>query len=371
MVSLFNLPREERKIVFYSEGKAYWPHLKSLLSKLLLRIDIPICYITSGNDDPVQDMKNHPRLRIFETDEGSVRNWLFENLDTDLMVMTMPDLDQFQIKRSRHKVHYVYVQHSMNSLHMMFRTGAFDNFDTIFCAGPHHVKEIRAMEKKYDLPAKICLEHGYERLDTLIEEGEMIGRRKKSPGSPIHILVAPSYGKTAIVETMGEAVVSYLLSKKYEVTLRPHPETWKFSGSKIKQIEKIHGSNPFFHLEKSVSGQSSLHEADLMISDGSGAAIDFSFGLKKPVLYLDMPRKINKPKYKELNIDPFEVWIREKVGDVVSPEKFLKEGDRHIQSLLKSPPSLRKLVEENMFNVGNSAAVGANYLINRLKNKNK
>ena len=64
-------------------------------------------------------------------------------------IMTMPDLNQYQVKRSKYPVHYIYIQHSLVSLHMVCRKGAFDNYDTICCAGPHHVREIRAVEKKY------------------------------------------------------------------------------------------------------------------------------------------------------------------------------------------------------------------------------
>ena len=34
----------------------------------------------------------------FEIGEGHVRNWFFHNLETNIMVMTMPDLNTFQIE---------------------------------------------------------------------------------------------------------------------------------------------------------------------------------------------------------------------------------------------------------------------------------
>ena len=42
--------------------------------------------------------------------EGHIRNWIFENLVADVMVMTTPDLDQYQLKRSVNKVHYIYAR---------------------------------------------------------------------------------------------------------------------------------------------------------------------------------------------------------------------------------------------------------------------
>ena len=105
LVSFRQLTPDKRQIVFYSEGKTYWVHLSALLQQLLTSSNIGVCYISSGEDDPGLKM-THPNLSTFLIDEGPIRNWLFENIETDIMVMTMPDLNQFQVKRSRHPVHY-------------------------------------------------------------------------------------------------------------------------------------------------------------------------------------------------------------------------------------------------------------------------
>ena len=84
--------------------------------------------------------------------------------------MTLPDLGNLWLKRSVHPVEYVYVFHSMNSTHTSYRRGAFDNFDTILCVGPHHVDEIRKAEEVYGLPAKRLVEHGSTKLDRLLAE---------------------------------------------------------------------------------------------------------------------------------------------------------------------------------------------------------
>ena len=51
------------------------------------------------------------------------------------------------------------------------REGALDAFDTIFCTGPHVVREVRATEEVYGLPAKKLVEFGYPLADKLIAEG--------------------------------------------------------------------------------------------------------------------------------------------------------------------------------------------------------
>ena len=59
-----------------------------------------------------------------------------------------------------------------------------------------------------------------------------------------------------------------------------------------------------------------------MISDWSGAALDYALGFKKPVLFIDVPKKINNIDYKEIGIEPLEVSIRSKIGTIISLDKL-------------------------------------------------
>lgn len=323
VISFLQLPKERRRLTFYSEGKNYWPHLEGLIREVLATSEIDICYISSGNDDPGLAL-SHPRFRAFKIDEGFVRNWLFENIDTDVMVMTMPDLHQYQVKRSKHKVHYVYVQHSLVSLHMVYRKGAFDHYDTIFCAGPHHVKEIRAMEEKYNLPAKNLVEHGYARLDAIIEEAAKRPNVPKQNKTNKHYLLAPSWGEHCIIEAgIGAKLVDELISQGHKVTLRPHPQTIKFAKHKVDEIVNKHKGNTLFDFENNVAGLESLHNSDIMISDWSGAALDYAFGLNKPVIFINTKRKINNEDWMDIEILPFEDTIRSVIGEIYEPGDIL------------------------------------------------
>ena len=139
----------ERSIVFYAENKASMDYFGSLISELTEKMNIQICYVTSVKDDPILDSKNQ-RILAFYIGDGTVRTKFFLTLKARILVMDMPDLDQFHIKRSKiYPVHYVYLFHSMFSIHSYLRKGAIDNYDTIFCVGPHHMNEIRETEKIY------------------------------------------------------------------------------------------------------------------------------------------------------------------------------------------------------------------------------
>ncbi len=357
VMRLMQLPKAHRKLTFYSEGKNYWPHLEGLVREVLSTSDISVCYISSSEDDPGLYLE-HPNHRAFKIDEGFIRNWLFENIETDVMVMTMPDLNQYQVKRSKHKVHYVYVQHSLVSLHMIYREGAFDYYDTIFCAGPHHVEEVRAMEARYNLPAKNLVEHGYGRLDAIIKESGERQSKGKCFGAPEHVLIAPSWGPEGTIELgIGEKIIDQLIEQGYLVTLRPHPQTIKLAKDEIDKILKKHGNNTLFNYEENVAGQDSLHDSDIMISDWSGAALDYAFGLNKPVVFVDVPRKINNQNYEDLNLVPLEVEAREMLGGIIACDNT---GDlEQFFSRLIANRSTKVKQSEYVFNVGKSGAAGS------------
>ena len=99
-----------------------------------------------------------------------------------------------------------------------------------------------------------------------------------------------------------------------------------------------------------------------MISDWSGAALDYAFGLGKPVVFVDTPRKINNPDYQELGIEPFEVAIRETIGQVLSLDNI-----DNIAELLRS--ARLGNTKNTVYNIGHSKEVGADYIKNLYKKR--
>jgi hypothetical protein len=340
LMRFMQLPKEQRRLVFYSEGKSYWPHLEGLIKGILKSSQVSICYVSSEEDDPGLAIK-HSNYRTFKIDGGYVRSWFFENVEADVMVMTMPDLHKYHVKRSKHKVHYAYVQHSLVSLHMIYREGAFDHYDTIFCAGPHHVKEIRAIEAKYNLPAKNLVKHGYGRLDAILQNAKERPKKEKKSNAPKYVLIAPSWGGRGAIESgLGEKVVDRLIEEGVKVTLRPHPQTIKFAKDKIDPILKKHNSNPLFTYESNVVSQDSLHDSDIMVSDWSGAALEYAFGLNKPVMFMDAPRKINNPFYEDIELEPLECSIRDKIGCILDLDDVSFSLNDCLNNANKDDPSI-------------------------------
>ena len=368
------LTDKERSIVFYSENESYTVHFEKLIEELTNVHHLTVCYVTSSKDDPILNSSN-TKILSFYIGDGTARTNFFINLKADILVMTMPDLQTFHIKRSKvHNVHYVYVFHSMVSTHMIYRKNAFDSFDTIFCVGKHHVNEISKNEKKYGLSSKKLVEFGYEKLEQLMDEVEKNSKIKSIEKNNRTILVAPSWGTNGLIETRGDEIIQKLLDSGYDVILRPHPMTYKKSQKTIKNIEKKFQKNIHFKLELDIRNSNSFFLSDCMISDWSGVAIEYAFALEKPVLYVDIPKKINNHDYNDLEIIPLEEKIRSQIGAIISPLE-LSNLSSEIENLCLNIDQNRKKIqtvkEETVFNLGKSEKYGAMYLLEFLAGRNE
>ena len=101
----------ERSIVFYAENKASMNHFRTLIFELTGRMNFQICYITSVKNDPILSSKNK-NMATFYIGEGASRTKFFLTLRAKILVMDMPDLDTYHIKRSKaYPVHYIYLFH--------------------------------------------------------------------------------------------------------------------------------------------------------------------------------------------------------------------------------------------------------------------
>ena len=172
-----------------------------------------------------------------------------------------------------------------------------------------------------------------------------------------NVVVAPSWGVNCLVESgMAKKIINKLLALGCNVTLRPHPETIKHANEKITDILKSFEGNMLFNYESSINENKSLYFSDLMVSDWSGAALDFAFGLKKPVLFIDVPKKVNNPDYLKLGIVPFEIRIRDKIGKVVSDIEQIKLKD--IKNILNKNIN-QHIITDAVYNLGKSDVIGS------------
>jgi len=353
------LTDKERSIVFYAENQASINHFRLLISELTEEKNLQICYVTSVKNDPIFSSKNK-NINTFYIGDGITRTKFFLTLKAKILIMDMPDLQTFHIKRSKvYPVHYVYIFHSMFSTHSYLRKGALDNYDTIFCVGKHHEKEIRATEERYGLKEKKLIKYGFGRLDTLLQEKQKFQNTYTKDKNLI--LITPTYGEKNLLQTCGKELIEILLKADFTVMLRPHYRIFKDSKKLINSIIENFGNHSNFILEKGIIPSDKFHNSKCLISDWSGISLEYAFTFERPVLFIDTPKKILNPDSGDITMEPIEISIREKIGHVVSTNNLEKipEIIKNLENENLMSEQIRKIRSEIIYNIGNSAKIGA------------
>lgn len=362
-----SLDQQYHKIVFYAESSSSMLHFRHIIEELTQTFNLQLCYVTSNPNDPLLDTKND-KIFTFYIGDGTARTKFFLTLKASVLIMDMPDLETFHIKRSKvYPVHYVYLFHSMFSVHSYLRKGAVDHYDTIFCVGPHHIKEIRETEKVYGLKPKRLIEYGYGHLDTIMKERQrkqIIKNKEKTS-----VLIAPTYGPNNLIEKFGLKIIKILLDAGYHVTVRPHPITTKKSPDVIKRIKEEFRNNSDFVLETDILSFESLLSSHCMISDWSGISMEYAFGLEQPVIFIDVPKKIMNPNFVDISYEPIEINLRKEIGVIISPndlEIIPKTIDVLCKNLDSFKEQIRNIREKTVFNIGKSGKIGAEQIVQLL-----
>ncbi len=329
------------------------PHLDPIMRCLVDDFGHLIDYVATDTGDP-RLARPGAGIESYCVGRGLVLPWFCKTLKAALLVSTTPGLGQGPIQRSAYPVHYAYIHHAMVSTHMIYGADAFDHFDSIFCTGPHHERETRAREVQAGLPAKLLVRHGNARLDELLSRAA----DKPSPSAPV--LVAPSWGPRGLLETCGLDTIGCLLDVGCEVLLRPHPETLHRTPAVVDGLCRRFAGQPGFHYRPDVSAVDALLQSRLMISDWSGAALEFGLGLERPVIFVDVPRKVNNPDYQALELPPIEVELRPRIGRIVSTDALASLPRLIAEMSAEDRTATRRTArQETVFNPGDSVRAAA------------
>ena len=362
-----------KHLVFYSEGSGFYKYFKDVIEYLLEKSNVIIHYVTVDPKDQIFDIaKTQPRIRPYYIGKTKLITLLMK-MDADMVVMTCPDLDNFHLKRSyvRKDIEYVYMFHYPLSTHMVLNTGALDHYDTIFCVGKFQFAEIRAAEKLYGLPQKKLVEAGYGQLEQLYRSYQKMEKtRRERP----KILIAPSWQPDNILDSCIDPLLEELLGKGFQVVVRPHPEYMKRYRPRMDAIVNRWQGKEDLSFELDFTSNNSIFDSDLLITDWSGTAYEFSFVTCQSAVFVDTTPKINNPDYDKLGIEPLEFKLRSEVGIRVQPDqlaglaeqmrKLLENGQENAQRI-------RTIRDTYIANFGSSGKIGGRYILQQLMARQK
>ncbi|MDY0119908.1 MAG: CDP-glycerol glycerophosphotransferase family protein, partial [Clostridia bacterium] len=191
---------------------------------------------------------------------------------------------------------------------------------------------------------------------------------------PKVIMIAPSWQKDNIMDFCLDDLIMPLLQTDYRVILRPHPEYVKRFPDKMERLKTRYEKHlgPYFDIQTEYQKTESVYSADLVITDWSSIAQEFSYATKKPALFINTPMKIMNPEYQKIPLVPLDISLRDEIGRSVDLEQ-LDTLPALIESLMNEGEAwcrrIEQVVSDNIYDVGRAAEGGGRYIIETLSKK--
>jgi hypothetical protein len=353
----------KKNIVFYCVGGQYWHLFKPVIEELN-NLNIECSYYTSDKNDAGLKFQatKFDSLFIGDSDFSLIS---LNYLQAKILVMTTPQLEVMQLKRSKKVGYFVHLIHSPIDA-LFYNKFAFDYFDAVMCSGKHQIESIRTLENKRGTTKKELLETGLTYYDVM-EKDKKPEKQKLST-----ILIAPSWAnKSALTNNIKKLseVIEVLLKNNYAVIFRPHPQMLQAKQQEMNDLEQILSIYKTLIIDKSPSGVISMNKTDVMISDLSGIIFDFFFVYKKPVIVVDV--EVNTAGFEAEDVDKTP-WEIEAINDIAT--KINLDAVDEIPSIIATTiqnndtKKSDKIMSDSIFNYGSAGKVAANQLAHILKN---
>lgn len=279
-------------ITIFSDDKRYWKIFEPICEEMEKR-EKEIVYMTASEDDPALQRE----FKFVKTEFIGKDNKAFARLNflnSTIVLSTTPGLDVYQWKRSKQVKYYVHIPHAASEI-TLYRMFGIDYYDAILLSGEYQVNDVRKLEKLRNLPQKELVKIGIPYMDEMAKRLEKEGLGEKHEKT---VLLAPSWGQSAIFSVYGGKILDVLLKTGYHIIVRPHPQSFKSETELIEKLMKEYPESDQLEWNKDTDNFNVLRRSDILISDFSGVIFDFSLIYDKPVIYTD-------PKF---DLSPYDAW---------------------------------------------------------------
>ncbi|WP_295156648.1 CDP-glycerol glycerophosphotransferase family protein [uncultured Brachyspira sp.] len=272
---------KKARIIIYGEDKRYCNVFKPIIEELI-KLEMPVIYYSSSEDDPIFEIKND----LLHTEFIGVGNKAYAKLnfiEADICLMTTPNLDVFQLKRSKGVKKYIHIFHAPNeaSLYCLY---SLDFFDAVLLSGENQISDIRELENTRNTKLKDLEIIGSTYLDELNKKKEAASKSITKVQNKKTVLIAPSWGMNGLLTRFGEKIIDPILESGYYVIIRPHPQSSISERDMLERLKNKYKNNADIEWDFNIDNIYSLSKADVMISDFSGVIFDYAFLFDKPAI---------------------------------------------------------------------------------------
>jgi len=270
---------EKIPFVIFSDDKRYWNIFEPICREMDKR-GKDVVYMTASPDDPaLENTYEHIKAEFIGEDNKAFARLNF--LNASIVLSTTPGLDVYQWKRSKKVDYYVHIPHAASEI-TMYRMFGIDYYDALLLSGEYQVQDIRDLESLRGLPAKDIVKVGIPYMD------EMANRLKTAAPVGEHpktVLLAPTWGPSAIFSVYGGKIIEALLNTGYHVIVRPHPQSFKSEKALMDDLMKKYPESEQLEWNRDNDNFEVLRRSDIMITDFSGVIFDFTLIYDKPIIY--------------------------------------------------------------------------------------
>lgn len=331
-----NLKNE--KIVIYSEGKQYYCVFKPILDEFEKR-KIPVTFFTSDKEDSFFEDK-YEYVKGECIGKGNSAYFKLAMLKCDICLMTTPQLDVLQLKRSKYVKHYSHIFHSI-TFSMGYKLFSLDYYDSVLCDAEFQIDLIREIEKKRNLPAKELKVVGSTYMDYYFSQLKNINAEKTNSYT---ILIAPTWGKNGLFSKYGDKIIEQLKDKNFNIIIRPHPQSMIVEKKLITHIMDKYKNYHNISWNFDSNNLEVLSKSDILISDFSSVMFDYAFLFNRPFLFFNTLDNNEIYDISDLDDAPFRYHVMHEIGKEVKEEEINQISD--IIENFKNNDNIVKKIEE-------------------------
>ena len=119
-------------------------------------------------------------------------------------------------------------------------------------------------------------------------------------------------------------------------------------------------------MQTDFSSNTTVYTADLVVTDWSSIAQEFSYATKRPSVFINTPMKVMNPHWDWLETPPLDITLRDEIGVSIDIAELDKLGTAALDLLAKREEwqqRINQVVEDNIYNIGSSEKAMGEYLL--------
>lgn len=273
---------EKVPYLIFSDSKRYWNVFKPICDEFEKRKQ-RVKFCTASEDDPAL-ADNYRYVDCEFIGEGNKAFAKLNLMSASVCLSTTPGLDVYQWKRSKNIDWYAHTFHSIDE-GLGYRMFGLDFYDAVLMSGTFQERYLRTIEQMRGLKEKELSVVGITYMDELKKKAQTYKSMSKKDN--FTVLLAPSWGPSAILSVFGAKLIDALLDTGYRIVVRPHPQSVTAEKDILDALKEKYKENERVQWNFDNDNFQAMYDSDILITDFSGIIFDYAFVLDKPVLYAD------------------------------------------------------------------------------------